>query len=127
MRPAVTVAGTVAVAVACAVTVAVSGELSTGALLAVGGTGVLVTAVGLARRAGGAAPPVGRRALPWVGWLGAVLAWEVTTLLDDDLPTVSDLADPLLAHPAARAAATCGWVAAGAWLLSRPASRAEGP
>jgi hypothetical protein len=42
------------------------GELSTGALVAVGGTGGLVAVVGLAGPAGEAAPPVGRRGLPWV-------------------------------------------------------------
>jgi hypothetical protein len=46
------------------------------------------------------------------------------TLTDDRLPTLSDLADPALAHPPLRAAATVGWLAVGAWLLSRP--RVEG-
>lgn len=114
-------------ALACTVAVTGFGELSTGALLAVGGTGLLATAVGLADRAGEAAVPVGRRGLPWAAWLGAALAWEVVTLLDDDLPTVSDLADPLLVHPAARAAATGAWLVVGAWLLARPAAPAEGP
>jgi hypothetical protein len=58
-----------AVGLPCVASVIVFGELSTGALLAVGGTGVLVAVVGLARRAGEAALPVGRRGLPWVGWL----------------------------------------------------------
>ncbi|MDP9461710.1 MAG: hypothetical protein M3Q22_16155 [Actinomycetota bacterium] len=49
------------VALACTAAVVVFGELSTGALLAVGGTGVLAAAVGLARHAGEAAAPVGRR------------------------------------------------------------------
>ena len=114
-----------AVAVPCVAAVVVSGELSTGALLAVGGTGVLVAVVGLAGRAGRTAPPVGRRGLPWVGWLAAVVAWEVVTLLDDDLPTLSDLADVLLAHPLARGAATVGWLVAGAWLVARPGRAAE--
>ncbi|MGY1780686.1 hypothetical protein [Geodermatophilus sp. SYSU D01036] len=111
----------VVVAAGCTAAVPVSGELSTGALLAVGGTGLLATAAGLAARAGAAAPQVGRRALPWLAWLAAALAWEAAALLDGDLPALSDLADPLLAHPAARAAATLGWLAAGAWLLTRPA------
>ncbi|MGY1737230.1 hypothetical protein [Geodermatophilus sp. SYSU D00684] len=111
----------VVVAAGCTAAVPVSGELSTGALLAVGGTGLLATAAGLAARAGAAAPRVGRRALPWLAWLAAALAWEAAALLDGDLPALSDLADPLLAHPAARAAATLGWLAAGAWLLTRPA------
>ena len=101
------------------------GELSTGALVAVGATGVLVAAVGLARHAGEAAPPVGRRSLPWLGWLAAATAWEAVTLLDDDLPTLSDLADPLLAHPPLRGAATVVWLVAGAWLVPRPRSRPE--
>ncbi len=108
------------VALACTAAVVVFGELSTGALLAVGGTGVLAAAVGLARHAGEAAAPVGRRGLPWLASLAAGLAWEVVTLLDDDLPTLSGLADPLLAHPPVRAAATVGWLVAGAWLLARP-------
>jgi hypothetical protein len=119
-----------AVAVACVAVVtvvAVSGELSTGALLAVGGAGLLVAVVGLAGRAGAAAPPVGRRGLPWLGWLAAAVAWEVVTLLDDDLPTVSDLADVLLAHPLARGAATAGWLVAGAWLVARPGRAPERP
>ncbi len=109
-----------AVAVPCVAAVVWSGELSTGALLAVGGSGVLVAAVGLAGRAGEAAPPVGRRGLPWLAWLAAAVAWELVSLIDDDLPTVSDLADPLLAHPAARGAATAIWLLAGCWLIGRP-------
>ena len=116
-----------AVAVPCVAAVVLFGELSTGALLAVGCTGVLVAVVGLAGRAGEAAPPVGRRGLPWLGWLAAALAWEVVTLLDDDLPTLSDLADPLLAHPAVRGAATVCWLAAGAWLVTRPRHRPVRP
>ncbi|WP_222263076.1 hypothetical protein [Modestobacter marinus] len=109
-----------AVAVPCVAAVVWSGELSLGALLAVGGSGVLVAAVGLIGHAGEAAPPVGRRGLPWLAWLAAVVAWEVVSLVDDDLPTLSDLADPMLAHPAARGAATVGWLLAGCWLVARP-------
>jgi hypothetical protein len=116
-----------AVSVLCVTAVVVSGELSTGALVAVGGTGVLVAVVGMVRRAGEAAPPVGRRGLPWVGWLTAAVAWEVLTLLDADLPTLSDLADVLLAHPLVRGAATAGWLVAGAWLVARPGRPAAGP
>ena len=65
-----------AVGGSCVAAVVVFGELSTGALLAVGGTGVLVAVVGLARRAGEAALPVGRRGLPWLGWLAAAVAWS---------------------------------------------------
>jgi hypothetical protein len=116
-----------AVGLPCVAAVVVFGELSTGALLAVGGTGVLFAVVGLARRAGEAALPVGRRGLPWQGWLAAGVAWELLALLDDDVPTVSDLADPVLAHPPVRAAATLAWLIAGAWLLARPGRHAPPP
>jgi hypothetical protein len=116
-----------AVGLSCVVAVLVFGELSTGALLAVGGTGVLVAVVGLVRRAGAAAPSVGRRALPWLGLLAAGVAWELLSLLDDDLTTVSDLADLVLAHPAVRAAATLAWLLAGAWLLTRPGPHPQPP
>jgi len=101
------------------------GELSTGALVAVGSTGALIAIVGLADRAGEAAPPVGRRGLPWLGWLAAVLAWEVVSLVDGDLPTLSDLADPVLASPPVRGAATVFWLGVGAWLIARPRHRPE--
>jgi hypothetical protein len=55
--------------------------------------------------------------------VAAVVGWELITLADDDMPTVSDLADPALAHPALRGAATLCWLAAGAWLLTRPRHR----
>ena len=115
-----------AAAVACAAAVAVAGELSSGALLAVAAAGGVVTAAGLARRAGAGAAPVGRRGLPWLGWLGAAVAWELVTLADDDLPTLSDLADPVLASPVLRGGATLAWLAAGAWLVTRPGSRRPG-
>jgi hypothetical protein len=116
-----------AVGLSCVVAVLVFGELSTGALLVVGGTGVLVVVVGLAHRAGEAAEPVGRRGLPWLGWLAAGVAWEFLALVDDDLPTVSDLADLVLAHPPVRAAATLAWLIAGAWLLTRPGHHPQPP
>ena len=115
-----------AAAVACAAAVAVAGELSSGALLAVAAAGAVVTAAALARRAGAGAAPVGRRGLPWLGWLGAAVAWELVTLADDDLPTLSDLADPVLASPLLRGGATLAWLAAGAWLVTRPGSRRPG-
>jgi hypothetical protein len=105
---------------ACAAAVAVSGELSAGALLAVVAAGLVVTGAGLTRRAGAAAAPVGRRGLPWLGLLVAAVAWELATLADDDLPTLSDLADPVLAEPVLRGAATLAWLAGGAWLVTRP-------
>jgi hypothetical protein len=113
-------------ALACVAAVVSFGELTLGALVAVAGTGALVTLVGLTGQAGAAAPPVGRRALPWVAWLGAAVTWELVGLLDGDVPTVSDLADPVLAHPPVRGAATVGWLVAGAWLLARPSSRPAG-
>ena len=115
------------VAVPCVVAVLTFGELSTGALLAVGSTGALIAAAGLAVRAGEAALPVGRRGLPWLGWLAAALTWEFVTLVDDGLPTLSDLADPVLASPPVRGAATVGWLVVGAWLLARPRRRPEQP
>jgi hypothetical protein len=114
-----------ALAVPCAAAVVVFGELSAGALVAVGATGLLVGGLGLAARAGEAEPMVGRRGLPWAAWLVAAAAWELVTLLHADLPSVSDLADPVLAHPLARGTATFAWMAGGAWLVTRRA-RPEG-
>ena len=116
----------VTAAVACAAAVAASGELSVGALLAVAAAGLVVAGVGLARRAGAAAPRVGRRGLPWLGWLAAAVLWEVVALADDDLPTLSDLADPVLASPVLRGGATLAWLAAGTWLVTRPGPRQPG-
>jgi hypothetical protein len=113
------------VGLGCVAAVTVYGELSTGALVAVAGTGALLTGLGLARRAGEAAPGVDGPALPWLVWALAAATWEVVTLVDDRLPTLSDLADPALAHPPLRAAATVGWLAVGVWLLARP--RVEDP
>ncbi len=114
-----------AVAVSCVATVTVFGELSPQALIAVGGTGLVVAGAGLALRAGEAAPPVGRRGAVWLVWLAAAVAWELVTLAHEELPTVSDLADPFLVHPAARGAAALGWLAAGAWLICRPRRQRE--
>ena len=112
-----------ALGVPCVAAVVVYGELSTPALVAVGTTGALLAAVALGRRAGQAAQPVGSRGLPWLIWLAAATAWELLTLVNEDLPTLSDLVDPVLAHPALRGAATVGWLAGGAWLLARPRHR----
>jgi len=106
--------------VACVAAVVAGGELSLPALVAVAATGAVVAAVALARRSGEAAPPVGRAGMPWLVCLAAAAAWELLTLVDDDLLTLSDLLDPILARPALRGAATVGWLVAGAWLLSRP-------
>ena len=112
--------------VPCVVAVVSFGELSPGALTAVGATGAVLAGVGLVRRVGEAAPPVARRGLPWLGWLTAALAWELFTLAAD-LPTLSDLVDPVLAVPPLRGAATIGWLAAGGWLLARPRHQQENP
>ena len=112
-----------AVATSCVTVVVTEGESSPGALVAVGTTGLLVAGLALVRRSGAAPLPVGRRGLPWLGWLAAAVSWELVALADDGLPTVSDLADPLLAHPVLRGAATVCWLAVGAWLLARPRSR----
>jgi hypothetical protein len=111
--------------VPCVAAVVIYGELSTGALSAVAATGALLAGVGLLQRVGEAAPPVAGGRLPWLIWLTAVMAWEVLTLVDADLPTLSDLADPILAVPTLRGAATVGWLAAGAWLLARPQHQQE--
>jgi hypothetical protein len=109
-----------ALAGACVATVAAAGELSAGALVAVVAAGLVVSGGTLARRAGEAAPPVGRRGLPWLVWLAGAATWELVALADGDVPALSDLADPVLAHPVARAAATACWLAAGAWIAARP-------
>jgi hypothetical protein len=108
------------VAVPCVVAVAVWGELSTGALVAVLTAGAVVVGLALARRSGEAAPRVGWRAVGWLACLVVVLAWELVALSSDTVPTYSDLADPVLAVPPARGAATLGWLAGGGWLLARP-------
>lgn len=112
-------AASVAVGTPAVVAVMVFGELSTAAFVAVGITGCALAAVGMTRRAGEAAPPVGRSGLPWLGWVAAALSWEVVTLAHDALYTLSDIADPLLAHPPLRGGATVAWLLAGAWLLDR--------
>jgi hypothetical protein len=125
ISPAVRALAAAAVAVPCVVVVGVGGELSTGALLAVGTAGAIVAGLGLVRRSGEAARPVGRRGRPWLVWLTVVVAWELVARVDDDLPTASDLADPFLAHPLLRGAATAGWLAVGLWLITRPRRRPE--
>jgi hypothetical protein len=107
-------------AVGCAVAVAVWGELSTGALVAVGAAGTAVVGLALARRSGAGAAPVAGHARAWTAVLLVVLAWELVALTSGVLPTVSDLADPLLADPVVRGAATLCWLAGGAWLATRP-------
>jgi hypothetical protein len=120
-RPApVVLAGCGVLALGCAAAVAAYGELHAGSLVAVGATGTLIAGVGLIRRTGAGSPSRGRLSSAWL-LLGAVLAVvEVVALLDDGVPTVSDLADPALAVPAIRAATTLVWCAVGAWLVARP-------
>jgi hypothetical protein len=110
-------------AMSCVVAVVTWRELSLGALLAVGTAGSIIAGRALLQRSGEAARPVGRRGLPWLAWGTAAVSWELVALAHDDLPTASDLADPALAHPALRGAATVCWLAAGVWLLARPSSR----
>ncbi|MCZ2860733.1 hypothetical protein [Blastococcus sp. VKM Ac-2987] len=107
----------------CAAAVMAWGELSVGALLAIGTAGTAVVVVALVRQSGGTVPPVGRRALPWLALAVAAVSWELVTLADDELPTASDLADPFLAQPLLRGGATVCWLAVGAWLLDRPRRR----
>jgi hypothetical protein len=107
-------------ALGCAAAVAAYGELHAGSLVAVGATGTLIAGVGLIRRTGAGSPSEG--GLPRAPlFFGAVLAvGEAVALLDDGVPTVSDLADPALAVPVIRAAATLVWCVVGAWLVARP-------
>ncbi|MGY1722158.1 hypothetical protein [Blastococcus sp. SYSU DS0533] len=112
-------------ALPCAAAVAASGELSVAALVAVGTAGTVVVVAASLRRAGEAAPPVGPRGLPWLALATAAVSWELVTLADAALPTASDLADPLLASPLLRGAATVAWLALGAWLLDRPRRRSR--
>lgn len=111
------------VGVAVVIVVTRYGELSGEALVAVGAVGAVLAVVGLARRSGEAAPPVGRRGAGWLVWLTALGAWELLTLSHDSLWTVSDLLDPVLAHPLPRAVATVGWFLGGLWLVDRPGRR----
>lgn len=119
-RPRLTTAVAVACALGVALAVGLGGELSPSAHVAVLTAGAGVVAVGLARRAGAGSRPVNRRASAWLGVPALVLAWEALALADDDLPTISDLLDPVLAPFAARATATLAWLAVGAWLGTRP-------
>lgn len=122
-RPApVALAGCGVLALGCAAVVAAYGELHAGSLVAVATTGTLIAGVGLIRRTGAGSPSGGRLPTAWL-LLGAVLAVvEGVGLLDDGVPTVSDLADPALAVPGIRAAATLLWCALGAWLVARPSA-----
>jgi Family of unknown function (DUF6186) len=116
----VALAGYGVLALGCAAAVAGFGELHAGSLVAVATTGTLIAGAGLIRPTGAGSPSQGRLPSAWL-MLGAVLAVvEVVALLDDDVPTVSDLADPALAVPVIRAAATLVWCAVGAWLVARP-------
>ncbi|MGY1739651.1 MULTISPECIES: DUF6186 family protein [unclassified Blastococcus] len=82
--------------------------------------GTLVTGIGLLRRTGAGSPAEGRLPRTWL-LLGAALAvFEAVALLREDVPTLSDIADPALAVSSVRAAATLLWCAAGAWLVTRP-------
>ncbi len=114
-----------AMALFCVAAVMAWGELSVGALLAIGTAGTAVAVVAFVRRSGEIAPPVGPRGLPWLALALAAVSWELVTLADDGLPTASELADPFLAQPLVRGAATLGWLAVGAWLLDRPLRRAH--
>ena len=107
----------------CVAAVLLWGRLSLGALLVVAATGTGIAVVGLVRRSGRGSPPVGRRGLAWCGWVTAACAWELVTLVDHDLRSLSLLTAPLLAHPALRGPVTVSWLWAGAWLITRPGDR----
>jgi hypothetical protein len=116
-------AGYGVLALGCAAAVTAFGELHAGSLVAVTTTGMVIGGVGLIRRTGAGSTGGGRLPSAWL--LGAVLAvFEVVALLDDGVPTVSDLADPALAVPAVRGAATLLWCAVGVWLAVRPPAAA---
>ena len=114
-----------AMGLSCVAAVMAWGELSVGAFLAIGTAGTAVVLAALVRQSGETAPPVGRRGLPWLALATAAVSWELVTLADDELPTASDLADPFLAEPLLRGAATVCWLAVGAWLLDRPRRRPQ--
>ncbi|MCZ2826144.1 MULTISPECIES: hypothetical protein [unclassified Modestobacter] len=114
-----------AAALPCVAAVMIWGELSVEALVVIGTAGTAVVVVALVRQSGETAPPVGRRGLPWLALVTAAVSWELVTLADDELPTASDLADPLLAEPLLRGAATVCWLAVGAWLLDHPRRRPQ--
>jgi hypothetical protein len=113
-------------AIPVAATVATYGELTVQAFVAVLLSGGALMVAALRRRAGSGSPAVpGGRV--WLAWLVVLGVWEFYTLLHEaHLPTLSDLMDPILAHPMIRGAATVVWFAAGIWLLRRP-STAEIP
>jgi hypothetical protein len=109
-------------AIPVAATVATYGELTVQAFLAVLLAGGALTVAALRRRAGSGSPAVPGGPV-WLAWLVAVGVWEFYTLLHEArLPTLSDLMDPVLAHPVIRGAATVVWFAAGIWLLHRPST-----
>ena len=113
-----------AVVVVCALgvglVVGLGGELSLAAHGAVLAAGAVVIAVGLVRRAGAGSPRVAPRRGMWLVVPALALVWEAIALADDDLPTISDLLDPVLAPAPLRATATLAWLALGAWLVIRP-------
>ena len=110
-------------AIPVAATVGTYGELTPEAFVAVLLAGSALSAVALRRRSGSGAERAPRAALAWLVWLVAVGVWELNTVLHESrLPTLSDLMDPILAHPLIRAAATVAWFLAGIWLLARPAA-----
>lgn len=102
-------------------TVVIYGELSAEALVAVLGAGILLAGVALARRAGSGTPALPASGRPWLWWLSLLALWEVLTFASG-LPTLSDLADPLLADRLLRATAMLIWFAVGCWLATRPRS-----
>ena len=92
------------------------------ALAAVLLAGLPLCWVGLRRRSRRAEPVGGRSVAVWLG-LGVVAGgFELALRLgpnDDAHPTLSTLADPLLATYPGRVVGYAGWLAAGLWLASR--------
>lgn len=115
-----------AIGIAVVATVVTFGQLTLQAFLAVLAAGLVISAVGLARRAGSGVPPVGPAGRVWLGWLVTGTLWEALMFARNSrFPTLSDLLDPALAHPAVRGLATVGWLALGRWLITRPAGPRE--
>jgi hypothetical protein len=74
------------------------------------------------RRRPGAGPVDGRSAIVWAGIAGVAAAYELVLWLgrnDADHPTLSTLADPVLATYPGRVVGYLLWLGAGAWLVSR--------
>jgi hypothetical protein len=116
-------AAVVAGIVAYALVAALCRPLTGPALAAVLIAGIPVCWLGIRRRAQAGEPVDARSATLWLGIAGVAVAFELVLLWlgpnDADHPTLSTLADPLLATYPGRVAGYLLWLGAGAWLVSR--------